>query len=242
MLVHGLIAVVIFWRYVMNSFKFSLTATAALLASTALSRANVITVTASHAAPTNWGTSTQTVSYSPTFNLAVAGFNTSLGTLTGVVVTLTSTANGTITLKNNGVDTTNVSGYLSDINKNNLPGGFTKTINLNTNAVTDSSLAGGGRYGPFGVTGTSFTTKSYSSGLGTFESTWDVLTGDFGSVNVTSGNGNGSATYTDTSTINVSAAYTYTPTTTPPVPEPATMAILGSGLAGLGLLRRRSRK
>jgi PEP-CTERM motif len=226
----------------MNPFKFSLAATTALLASASVSRANVITVTANHAAPTNWGTSTQTISYAPTFNLSVPGFNTALGTLTGVVVTLSSAANGTITLTNNGPTTTNVSAYLSDSNKNILPGGFSKNITLTTTAFTDPTLASHATVGPQAVTGSAFTTKTYSTGLSAFDSVWNVLTGDFGSVNITSGNSNGSAVYTDTSSILVSAAYTYTPTTTTPTPEPATMAILGSGLAGLGLLRRRSRK
>jgi hypothetical protein len=223
----------------MDRYRLALAATTALVASTSLSRANVVTVTASHADVTNWGTSTQTSGYTPLFNVVVPGFNTSLGTLTGVVVTLTSTANGAITLKNNGGTTTNVSAFLNDIQKDILPGGITKTISISTGSVTDASLAGGASFGPDSVTGSSTKSQSYSTGLSVFDTSWSFLAGDFGSVSITSGNGNGSATYTDTSIVLASVQYTYTPTTTTPTPEPATMTVLGSGLAGLGLLRRR---
>jgi hypothetical protein len=223
----------------MDRYRLALAATTALVASTSLSRANVITVTATHADVTNWGTSTQTNGYSPTFSVAVPGFNTALGTLTGVVVTLTSTANGAITLKNNGATATNVSGFLNDIQKDILPGGISKTINISTGSFTDPTLAGGASIGPHGVTGFSTKSQSYSTGLSVFDTTWSFLAGDFGSVSVTSGNGNGSATYTDTSIVLATVAYTFSPRTTTPTPEPATMTVLGSGLAGLGLLRRR---
>jgi MYXO-CTERM domain-containing protein len=227
------------WRYLMDRYRLALAATTALVASTSLSRANVITVTASHASVTNWGTSTQTVGYTPNFNVVVPGFNTALGTLTGVVITLTSTANGSIILKNNGGTATNVSSFLNDIEKNILPGGITKQINISTGAFTNPSLAGGASVGPQAVTGHSSKSQSYSTGLSVFNSAWSFLAGDFGSVNVTSGNGNGSATYTDTSSVLASVAYTFTPKSTTPTPEPATMTVLASGLAGLGLLRRR---
>jgi len=224
----------------MNPFKFSLVATTALMASTSLSRANVVTVTANIGAPTNWGTSTQTSGYSPTFNLSVPAFDTSLGTLTGVVVTLTDNVNGTLTLTNNGSGSTNVSAFLIDIAKTLLPGGFLKTETISTPSFSDPTLAQGASLGPSPVTASASTSKTYLSSLATFESAWSVTTGDFGSVDTTSGNGNGVAAYTDSSSLIVSAQYTYTPTpTTTPAPEPATMAILGSGLAGLGLLRRR---
>ena len=186
----------------MNPFKTALAVTTALVASTSLSRAGVVTVTASHAAATNWGTSTQTSGYSPTFNLSVPGFNTSLGNLTSVVVTISSVANGAITLKNNHPvgtgSTTNVSGFLIDINQDMLPGAVAKTISLTTSAVTDGALVGQGTYGPQTVSKSGSTSKTYLSSLSQFDSTWSILAGDFGSVDVTSGNGNGSATYTDT--------------------------------------------
>ncbi len=226
----------------MNRYKFSLIATAVLLASASFSRANVVTATASHGALTDWGVSTPTIGYTPTFDLPVAGFNTALGTLTGVVVTLTSSVTGSIALKNNGATTTNVSALLTDVNENVLPGSVTKNVTLTLGPFTNSKLGARASTGPHAVSGSTTTVTTYSAGLNVFDSTWDIVTGDFGSLSVNPGNGDGTATYSDTGSVLVSAAYTFMPSSTASLPEPTAMALLGSALAGLGLLRLRRLK
>jgi PEP-CTERM motif len=229
----------------MNPYRIALAATTALVASTSLSFAAVIAQTASYSAPTNWGTTTSNSSFTPTKTLNFAGFNPSLGTLTSVEVTVQESVTGSVNLKNNGVSTTDVTGNLQNTLKYILPTLTSKTLIDASNSFTDGSLGAGASSGSSSVSGSTSTTRTFSSGLGAFETAWSATVGDLGQVLVSSGNGNGSATYIDTGAALITADYTYTPavtipTPTPtPTPEPATMAVLGTGLAGLGLLRRR---
>jgi hypothetical protein len=74
-------------------------------------------------------------------------------------------------------------------------------------------------------------TSGYGGPLGFFTN----IVGDTGTVNFAGGLANGASTYFSLEEpINISALPSITPT-----PEPASMAILGAGLVGLSLLRRR---
>jgi hypothetical protein len=88
------------------------------------------------------------------------------------------------------------------------------------------------------VTGTSNATATSGPGdnLGFFLSPFDISIADKGSVAVSSDNGNGQSAYTDSGQIMVSVTYVYDDI---PTPEPATLALFGSSLFGLGLIRRR---
>lgn len=231
----------------MNPYKLALAASTALVASSSLSFATVIAdadSALSYNSTTNWGTSTSNTSFLPTDTFNFAGFNSSLGTLTGVVITASESVGGTITATNTGNGNANFTAALQNTFKFSIPTVSTVTLSVNSTPVTDTDLATNSSYGPVSVTEASphrsaQTTITLSSNLSAFESAWSVTGGDLGSVTSTQYNGNTTFSSVDTGGIILTAQYTYTPTVTTPTPEPATMAVLGTGLAGMGLLRRR---
>jgi len=118
-----------------------------------------------------------------------------------------------------GTQTTSVSGNLVNTLKVVIPIYGLKTLSTPSSSVTDPTLGGGQSTGLLSVSGSSHTTKSFSSSLAVFETGWNVTGGDLGQVTVSAGNDPGSATYTDTGAVLFTVDYSYTPTSTP---EPAT--------------------
>ena len=222
--------------------KISGLAAGALLASVSLAYADTITQSQTYTNDTNWGTPTLV-------DLNFAGFDSSLGTLTGVTVTGTESINGTIQAQNTSDATSDISTYLNNVWDAYLPGSglngitdlVTDGLGSFSNTATDSGLAPGAWGQSWTLTGSSQYQAVSQQGddLSRYESAFSVSADDWGFIGSTDDNGdNVYATYTDTGTLEVDVTYTYT-AAPPPVPEPATLALLGSGLLGLGVARRR---
>jgi hypothetical protein len=221
----------------MNPYKIALAATTALVASSSLSFATVVSETETFSALTDWGTTPSNPAFAPTQTIGFAGFNPALGTLNSVTITITDTVNGSVNLRNGGTSASSVTGSLLNTLKYVYPTISVTSITLASTSFS-ANLAPGASSGVQSVSGATTKNHTVTTGLASFETSWAVTAGDLGQLTIGSNNGNGTATYTDTGIVKIVAAYNYTTTPTPS-PEPATLTVLGSGLAGLGLLRRR---
>jgi hypothetical protein len=137
----------------MFNIKVGVISAASLLAGTALASAATINDSASFGpATTNWGTSVPNSGFSPTQPIAFAGFNTALGTLTGVKISIHGDVSGQISLKNTSDGTALIGAQLQNTEKVSLPGlGVTKLTDVSN---TFSQLLGpGASAGPSAVSG-----------------------------------------------------------------------------------------
>lgn len=167
-------------------------------------------------------------------------------TLTKVTLSDSGTVNskGTVTLGSNGgsgsAGVTSAFRVKSASGPSNFPslssGKVTATTSFSLAASAKGSYSPSQNFGPASATITSNLSPWQAQTATTFTAAFQ---GKGNSLYI--GPGGGNATFTATANSALTVTYYYTSHATP-APEPASMALLGAGIAGVGVVRRRRNK
>ena len=220
--------------------RSSALAVAALLAGIGVASATTITTSASYGV----GGTPQLTDWSQV--LTVNPFNTALGTLTGVSITLDSSGAFSGAVKNTSAtpqnfkvtEDVNLSGSSSNAGISAIIGTLTQDLVV-TQTYTALGSGTSAAFGPFGPTSTASATSTNFAAFesGPISTTITTATG----TTVIGGGGNITNNINTKAGATLTVVYTYTPAVVPPpVPEPASLMLVLAGMAGTLLLRRRS--
>lgn len=181
--------------------------------------------------------------------LQLPKFDSALGTLTGVTITNSGEILGSIGVENKNVTSTrSITAELTALLEATLPGGYLVTSNpTNTQDITLPKFDGVVDYA--GTSGTTLSNLTAFDTVITFVNAADLALFTGGGLldvpvaatdaSYATGGGNTASNFSNAAGLILSIQYDYNAA---PVPEPSSFILLGAGLVGVAVLRRKKRQ